>query len=61
VALLEEVCHCGCWAWRSLILKLCPVWLSLILLPVDQDVELPAPFPALCLPACCHGPFHGGN
>ena len=33
---------------------------SLLLLPVDQDVELSAP-PAPCLPAHCHVSCHGDN
>jgi hypothetical protein len=27
-------------------------------LPLDEDVELSAPSPALCLPACCHASHH---
>ena len=34
---------------------------SLVLLPVDQDVELSAPSPAPCLPECCHIYHHNGN
>ena len=30
---------------------------SLLMLPADQDVELPAPSPALCMPAHCHAPI----
>ena len=28
--------------------------------PSDQNVELSAPSPAPCLPACCHAPQHDG-
>jgi hypothetical protein len=51
VALLEEVCH---WDWALRFQKLKPGLevQSLFLLPVDQDVELSAPSPAPCLPAC---------
>jgi hypothetical protein len=31
-----------------------PVCHSLFLLPTDQDTELSAPSPALCLPTCHH-------
>ena len=34
---------------------------SLVLLLVDQDVELFASPPALCLPACCHALHHDDN
>jgi hypothetical protein len=34
---------------------------SLSLLPADQDVELSAPSPALCLPANCHASHHDNN
>ena len=34
---------------------------SLLLLPVDQDVELSAPFPALCLLGSCHVFHHDDN
>ena len=37
------------------------VFHSLFLLPMDQDVELSAPSPALCLPACCHASSHDDN
>ena len=30
-------------------------------MPLDQDVELSAPFPASCLPACCHASHHDDN
>lgn len=32
-----------------------------LLLPVDQDVELSAPSPAPCLPACCHVSCYDNN
>jgi hypothetical protein len=34
---------------------------SLLLLPMDQDVERSALSPAPCLPACCHASHHGDN
>ena len=34
---------------------------SLLRLPVDQDAELSAPSPALCLPACHHASHHDDN
>ena len=34
---------------------------SLLLLPADQDVELSAPSPAPCLPACRHVSLHDDN
>ena len=34
---------------------------SPLLLPVDQDVELSAPSPVPCLPACCHASRHNDN
>ena len=33
----------------------------LSMLPVDQDVELSAPPPAPCLPACCRASCHDDN
>jgi hypothetical protein len=41
-------------ALRSHMIKLCPGWNSLLLLPEDQDVELSAPPIAPCLPARHH-------
>ena len=57
VALLENVCHCGCGsdALRSPVLKLHSVWYTVhFLFTVDRGVELSAPSPAPCLPACSH-------
>jgi hypothetical protein len=34
---------------------------SLLMLPVDQDVELLAPSPEPCLPGCCHASCHDDN
>jgi hypothetical protein len=34
---------------------------SFFLLTADQDVELSAPSPAPCLPACCHASCHDDN
>jgi hypothetical protein len=52
VALLNEVCYCGCGhktltlaAWKSIFYQL----------PPNEDVELSAP-PAPCLHGCCHVP-----
>jgi hypothetical protein len=45
---------------RSPMLKLYPVWYTVSLLPVDQDVELSAP-PAPSLLACCHASHHNDN
>jgi hypothetical protein len=66
VSLLEEVCHCGYGLWGPM-LKLCPVWkrpscwlpteTSLLLPPVDQDIEhsaLPEPW----LPRHCNASRH---
>ena len=39
---------------RDFELKNWPVGLSLLLLPANQDVELSAPSPVLCHPACFH-------
>ena len=58
VALLEEVWHCGGRLRDLLYAQAMPsVAHSLLLLPVDQDVELSAPL-ALCVPACCHASHH---
>jgi hypothetical protein len=48
------------WRWdlRFYKLKLGLVWHSLLLLPVDQDVELSAPSLAPCQPAHCHASRH---
>jgi hypothetical protein len=43
---------------RSPMLKSSLVWISLLLLPVDQDVEISVPSPTPCLPACCHASCH---
>ena len=53
VALLEEVCHCGCKLWDPppSCLKIAFSWV-----PLDQDVECSVPSPAPCLPGCCHAP-----
>jgi hypothetical protein len=58
VALLEEVCHRG-----GGILGSVPSCLevSLSWLPLDQDVELPAPSPVPCQPGCCHASCHDDN
>jgi hypothetical protein len=54
VALLEEVRHWG--GFEVSYSQAVPsVAHSLLLLPVDWDVELSAP-PAPCLPGCCHVP-----
>jgi hypothetical protein len=34
---------------------------SPLLMLMDQDVELLAPSPAPCLPACCHASHHDDN
>ena len=34
---------------------------SLLLLPVDQNVELSAPSLVPCLPGCCHASHHDDN
>lgn len=36
-------------------------WDSLSLLPADEDIELSVPFPAPCLPTCCHAPSCDDN
>ena len=59
VAMLEEVCHCGGWALRSVILKVCSQ--SLLLLPADPDVELSAPSPAQQLHGSHHASHHDNN
>jgi hypothetical protein len=62
VALLEEVCHCVGRFWGLLVLKLhpeqkaVPSWL-----PLDQFIELSAPFPAPCLPSWCPASCHDNN
>jgi hypothetical protein len=64
MALLAEVCHWRWgwgWALRSSMLKLCSVWHSLSLLPVDQYVEVSASSLAPCLPGCCHASCHDDN
>jgi len=57
VALLEEVCHCGCRICESPPSSLRTVcsWL-----PLDKDVDLSTP-PAPDLPAQCHASFHDDN
>ena len=40
---VEEVCHCGGGAFEVIHAQVWPVSLSLLLLPLDQDVELSAP------------------
>jgi len=50
VALLEEVCHGGSRLWGLLCSSYINEEHSLLLLPVDQDVELTVPSPAPCLP-----------
>ena len=34
------------------------VWKSVFCIPSEQDAELSAPSPALCLPGCCHARPH---
>jgi hypothetical protein len=53
VAFLEEVCHC----WREQ-RELPPSCLGMPVfwLPSEQNVELSALSPTLCLPGCCHAP-----
>jgi hypothetical protein len=45
-------------ALKFYMLKLCPVWYSLLLLPDDQDLLAP---PAPCLPIQCHASCHENN
>ena len=52
MALLELVYHCGGGLEVSYAQATLSVVHSLLLQPEDQDVELPATFPATCLPAC---------
>lgn len=54
VAVLEEVSLWG-WAWRSLLLRLPSVWVS-VDFRWQQDVDLSAISPAPHLPAVCHAP-----
>ena len=57
MALLEEVCDSMEAGFEVLYAQAIPSLAhSLLLLPADQDVELSAPSPAPCLPACCHVP-----
>ena len=56
MVLLEEVSCCGGGFWRMPPHPL-PSFLKMpgfSWLQLDQDVELSAPFPAPCLPGCCH-------
>jgi hypothetical protein len=52
VALLEEVCHCGCGLKILVLAAWKPVFSCL---PLDEDVELSAP-PAPYLPGHSHDP-----
>jgi hypothetical protein len=61
MALLEKVCHCGGHTSRSPMIKLCPVWKTVSLLPMDQDAELPAPSSIPYLPSCCHASHRDNN
>ena len=49
VALSEDVCHYGAGFEGSYAQVKPTVFPSLLLLPVDQDVQLSAPYPAPCL------------
>jgi hypothetical protein len=61
--LMEKVCHWGQEAgFEVLNVQAMPSEVhSLLLLPVDQDVELSAPFPAPCLTECCHASLRDDN
>ena len=58
VALLEEVCHCGCGCWDSRVQA--PPSKVICWWPSDQVVELSAS-PAPHLPGCCHVSCHDNN
>lgn len=58
VALLEEVCHCGGGLRGLMYGQVTPSVESLLLAATDQYGELSTPFPAPCLPGCCHASHH---
>jgi hypothetical protein len=58
VALLEEVCHCGC--GLDEFSPSCLRMLVFSCVPSEKDLELLA-FPAPCLPGCCPASSHGDN
>ena len=56
MTLLEEVCYCKAGCEVSYTQVMPSAAHSLLLLPTDQVVEIPASSPAPCLPAHYHAP-----
>jgi hypothetical protein len=59
VVLLKEVCQVE-FSFEDLLAQVTLNVAYHLLLPADQDIELPDP-PALCVPAHCRAPCHDDN